>query len=65
MSETKCVGDDFGQQHPLSFYIIVWHQHSKDVTNISEWLPTLIQQYNCHQHLASKREQGDGKDALR
>ena len=34
------------------------HQHPKMVT-------TLIQQHNCHQHLASKRGQGDGKDALR
>ena len=38
MLETKCVGDGFGNsghQHPLSFYIIVGHQHSKDVTNIT------------------------------
>ena len=42
MLETKYVGDikdigdgfgHFGHQHPISFYISVGHQHSKDVTN--------------------------------
>ena len=31
------VGDGFGyfdHQHQLSFYLNVWHQHSKDVTKI-------------------------------
>ena len=35
--ETKFVGDSFChfyQQYPLSFYISVGHQYSKDVTNI-------------------------------
>ena len=38
MLETKCVGDGFGHfchQHPLSFYISVGQQHSKDVTDIT------------------------------
>ena len=44
------VGDGFGRfrhQYPLSFNIIVGHQHSKDVTNIEILLST---RKNCHQH---------------
>jgi len=45
------VGDGFGHfghQDPLSFYISVGHQHSKDVTNISKISPTLSHQQHCH-----------------
>ena len=42
------VGDGFGHfghQHPLSFYISVGHQHSKDVANI-EILPPTTQKFH-------------------
>ena len=37
--QVQDVGDSFGQfghQNPLSFYITVEHQHSKDVTNVQK-----------------------------
>jgi len=43
MLETKYVGDSFGhfgRQHPLSFYINVGHQHSKDVIKAHILSPT-------------------------
>ena len=45
------VGDGFDRsrhQHPLCSNIGVWHQHSKDATNI-EIVTT------CHQHLCSRK----------
>ena len=45
--------DHFGHQHPLSSYISVGHQYSKDVTNID--VQRLVTEFKypmwrCHQH---------------
>ena len=56
MLETKCcqqpwdIGDEVGRfrdQHPLSFNMSIWHQNSKDVTNIEILSLTPS---NCRQH---------------
>ena len=63
MLETKCVDDKYKMLVTVlailvtninflhqSFYIAVWHQHLKDITNIESQSPTFTNRWYVHQH---------------